>query len=85
MFAGYGELRAMVEERKAAPVVGNAQTREQIMTQTWSVGPTAKREQMVIDALYGVDEGMPGLDSLLDAEWKIRRATEEDRAAGRSW
>jgi len=84
MFAGYGELRATVEERRAAPVIGNAQTREQIMTQTWSAGPTAKREQMVIDALYGVDEGMPGLESLLDEEGKIREAAEEDRAAGRS-
>ena len=84
MFAGYGELRAMVEERKAAPVIGNAQTREQIMTQTWSVGPAAKREQMVIDALYGVDEGMPGLESLLDEEGKIREATKEDKTAERS-
>jgi len=80
MFVGYNGLVSMMAERKAAPVVGNAQTREQIVTKTWSLGPAAKREQMVIDALYGVDEGMPGLETLLDEEGRVREAAKEDKA-----
>ena len=83
VFAGYNTLKSMVGERKAAPVVGNAQTKEQIRAKVWSVGPTAKREQMVVDALYGVDEDMPGLEALLDEEGRIRKATKEDKAVGR--
>lgn len=79
MFSGYNSLAAMVTERKAAPVIGNAQTKEQIVTKTWSVGPAARREQMVVDALYGVNDDMPGLETLLDEEGKIREAAKEDK------
>ena len=82
MFAGYNNLVDMVAERKAAPAIGNAQTKEQIVTKMWSVGPTARREQMVIDALYGVNEDMPGLEAVLDEEGKIRKATKEDKSSG---
>ena len=81
MFAGYNNLVDMVAERKAAPAIGNAQTKEQIVTKMWSVGPMARREQMVIDALYGVNEDMPGLEALLDEEGKIRKATKEDKSS----
>jgi hypothetical protein len=83
MFAGYNDLRSVMEERKAAPVIGNAQTKEQIAAKTWSVGPTARREEMVFDALYGVNEGMPGFETLLDEEGRIREGAKEDKAAGR--
>jgi len=83
VFAGYNTLKSMVDERKAAPVIGNAQTKEQIVAKVWPVGPAAKREQMVVDALYGVDEDMPGLETLLDEEGRIRKAAEEDKAARR--
>jgi len=83
MYAGYGELRSMMAERKAAPVIGNAQTKEQIVAKSWSVGPAAaRREEMVFDALYGVNEGMPGLETLLEEEGRIREAAKEDKAAG---
>jgi hypothetical protein len=84
MFAGYGSLVGMVAERRAAPAVGNAQTKEQIVSRTWSVEPAVKREQMVIDALYGVNEDMPGLETLLDEEGRIREAVKEDKGAGSS-
>jgi len=80
VFAGYHTLRSMVEERKAAPVIGNAQTREQIAAKIWPVGPVARRERMVVDALYGVDEDMPGLETLLDEEGRIREAAKEDKS-----
>ena len=84
MFAGYNSLVSMVNERKAAPTIGNVQTKEQIATRTWSVGPAAKREQMVIDALYGVNEDLPGLEALLDEEGRIHEAAKEDKATGNS-
>ena len=74
----------MVAERKAAPAIGNAQTKEQIATRTWSVGSAARREQMVVDALYGVNEDMPGLEALLDEEWRMREAAKEDKTTGSS-
>lgn len=80
MFAGYNSLESMVVERRAAPAIGNAQTKEQIVTRTWSLGPAAKREQMVVDALYGVNEDLPGLETLLDEEGRIRKAAKEDKA-----
>ena len=83
MFAGYNDLRSMVAERKAAPIIGNAQTKEQIAAKAWSMGPTARREEMVFDALYGVNEGMPGLETLLDEEGRIREAVKEDKKARR--
>jgi len=75
---------SMVAERRDAPVIGNAQTKEQIVTKTWALGPAAKREQMVIDALYGVDESLPGLETLLDEEGRIREAAKEDKVVGNS-
>ena len=84
MFAGYHSLVSMVNERKAAPAIGNAQTKEQIVTRTWSVGPAAKREQRVIDALYGVNTDLPGLETLLDEERGIREAAKEDKSTGSS-
>lgn len=77
-FAGYLSLNFAMADRKAAPIIGNPQTREQVQSHRWSAGPAAKREQMVIDALYGVDEDMPGLESLLDEEENIRKAYKED-------
>ena len=82
MFAGYGQLKSMTAERKAAPVIGNAQTKEQIAAKSWTVGPAARREEMVFDALYGVNEGMPGLETLLEEEERIREAAKEDKATG---
>jgi len=84
MFTGYNSLASMMAERKAAPAVGNAQTKEQIATRTWAIGPAARRERMVFDALYGVDEDMPGLETLLDEEGRIREAAKEDKATGSS-
>lgn len=80
-FAGYFNLVDMAAERKAAPVMGNPQTREQVEPERWSAGPAEKREQMVFDALYGVDGDMPGLETLLDEEKRIRKAAEADAAA----
>ena len=74
----------MVVECKAAPVIGNTQTKEQIVTKMWLVGPVVRREQMVIDMLYGVNEDMPGLEILLDEEGKICKATKEDKSLGSS-
>jgi len=37
---------------------------------------------MVFDALYGVDEDMPRLETLLDEEGRIREAAKEDKAMG---
>lgn len=71
----------MMAERKAAPVIGNPQTKEQIAPQRWSARPSAKREQMVFDALYGVNEDMPGLETLLDEEGRIRKASKDDKTA----
>jgi len=82
MFTGYNSLASMTAERKAAPAVGNAQTKEQIATRTWAVGPAARRERMVFDVLYGVDKDMPGLETLLDEEGRIREAAKEDKATG---
>jgi len=82
MFSGYRNLMSMMAERKAAPAIGNAQTKEQIATKTWTVGTAARREQMVFDAMYGVDEDMPGLETLLDEEGRIREAAKEDKVAG---
>ena len=78
-FASYWNLVGMVTEREAAPRIGNPRVKEQVELQRWSARPAAKREQMVIDALYGVDEGMPGLDTLLDEEKTIREAAKEDK------
>jgi hypothetical protein len=83
-FAGFWNLADMVLERKAAPVIGDPRIQEQVEPQRWSARPAAKREQMVIDALYGVDEDMPGLETLLDEEAKIREAAEEDKITGSS-
>ena len=80
-FAGYNNLTSMMAERRDAPAIGNAQTKEQIVTKTWSLGPAAKREQMVVDALYGVNEDLPGLETLLDEEGRIREAAREDKTA----
>ena len=71
-------------ECKAALVIGNMQTKEQIATRTWSVGSAVRREQMVIVVLYGVNEDMPGLEALLDEEWRIHEATKEDKTTGSS-
>lgn len=81
-FAGYHNLVSMMAERRDAPTIGNAETKEQIVTKSWSLGPAAKREQMVFDALYGVDEDLPGLETLLDEEGRIREAVEEDKPEG---
>ena len=70
----------MMAERKAAPAIGNPQAKEQLAPQRWSARPSTKREQMVIDALYGVDEDMPGLETLLDEEERIRKASKDDEA-----
>lgn len=83
-FAAYWNLVDMVSERKNAPVIGNPNTREQIQPHGWATGPAAKREQMVFDALYGVDGDMPGLETLLDEEGHIHEASKEDETAGRS-
>ena len=83
-FAGYHNLVSMMAERRDAPAIGNAQAKEQIMTRTWSLGPAAKREQMVVDALYGVNEDLPGLETLLDEEGRIREGAKEDKVTGSS-
>lgn len=74
----------MVAERKAAPVIGNPQINEQIEPRGWSARPAANREQMVVNALYGVNDEMPGLETLLDEEEKIREAAERDKSPRRS-
>jgi hypothetical protein len=79
-FATYRDLAETMQDRRSAPVLGNPQNKEQVEPQNWSMGPAARREQMVIDALYGVDEDMPGLEALLDEENKIREAVKEDAA-----
>lgn len=79
-FAGYGNLLGMTTERRAAPIIGNPQTKDQVEPQRWSARPAAKREQMVVDALYGVDEDMPGLETLLDEEGRISKAAKDDEA-----
>ena len=84
MFTGYSELKSRMAERKAAPVIGNAQNKEQLMDSTWSTGPAERREEMVFDALYGVNDGMPGLETLLDEEGRVREAVKEDKAVGSS-
>jgi hypothetical protein len=80
-FVNYWNLVGMMEERKAAPIIGNPQSKEQIDPRRLSARPTEDREQMVIDALYGVNEDMPGLETLLDEEQRIREAAKEDEAA----
>jgi hypothetical protein len=83
-FAGYWNLVGMLMERNNSPVIGSPHTRDQLQPHRWFVGPAAKREQMVFNALYGVDEDMPGLETLLDEEGKIRENTEVNEAAKRS-
>lgn len=83
-FAGYLTLQNRVKERIAAPVLGDPMTKDQVEPQRWSQGPAARREQMVIDALYGVDGDMPGLDTLLEEESRIRQASKEDEATRES-
>ena len=84
IFAGHGHLVSMLAERRATPTMGNTQTKEQITTGAWSVGPAAERERMVVDALYGVNDELPGLETLLDEEGRVRAAAKEDKVAGSS-
>ena len=80
-FAGYWTLVGRMGKRRDSPVVEDPQTKELVQLQRWSASPTAGREQMVIDALYGVNEDQPGLETLLDEEERIREAAKEDEAA----
>ena len=84
MFAGYSSWVSTVNERKAAPAIGSAQTKEQIVTRAWSVGPAAKREQMVIDALHRVNNDLPGPEASLEEEESVCEAFEEDKSTGSS-